>query len=122
MAAGQIKITPETMRQRATQYRKEANEVHASYSNMDALLRTLHTEWEGRAADSYDARYQSLRPNFLKAEDLINRPIRTSRTPTRPRQPSLFALRRRDLPWLRLGSLRRPCAVAPRSTATSAIA
>ena len=72
MAAGQIKITPETMRQRATQYRKEANEVHASYSNMDALLRTLHTEWEGRAADSYDARYQSLRPNFLKAEDLIN--------------------------------------------------
>lgn len=72
MAAGQIKITPETMRQRATQYRKEANEVHASYSNMDALLRTLHTEWEGRAADSYDARYQSLRPNFLKTEDLIN--------------------------------------------------
>ena len=72
MSAGQIKHTPETMRQRATQYRKEANEVHASYSNMDALLRTLHTEWEGRAADSYDARYQSLRPNFLKAEDLIN--------------------------------------------------
>ena len=72
MAAGQIKITPETRRQRATQYRKEANEVHASYSNMDALLRTLHTEWEGRAADSYDARYQSLRPNFLKAAKLID--------------------------------------------------
>ena len=72
MAAGQIKITPETMRQRATEYRKQANEVQTSYKNMDHLLQLLHAEWEGRAADSYDARYRSLRPNFLKAETLIN--------------------------------------------------
>ena len=69
--ANQIRITPEQMRQRANQYRNEAETVHGVIGQMDSLLSALQSEWEGAASESYAARYQELKPGFLKAEELI---------------------------------------------------
>lgn len=69
---GQIRMTPDTMRARANEYRTEANNVNSVIAKMDALLSALQSEWEGNAADSYAARYEELKPAFVKAEDLIN--------------------------------------------------
>lgn len=69
--AGQIRMTPDQMRQRATQYRKEADTVNGVISNMDSLLQSLQAEWEGAASESYAARYQELKPGFMRAEELI---------------------------------------------------
>ncbi len=69
--ANQIRMTPDVMRQRANQYRTEADTVQGVIHRMDNLLTQLQGEWEGAASESYAARYQELKPGFLKAEELI---------------------------------------------------
>ena len=69
--ANQIRITPDQMRERATQYRAEADVVNGVIGKMDSLLQQLQSEWEGSASESYSARYQELKPGFMKAEELI---------------------------------------------------
>lgn len=69
--SNQIRITPDQMRERANQYRTEAETVNGVIQKMDALLGQLQGEWEGAASESYAARYQELKPGFMKAEELI---------------------------------------------------
>ena len=69
--ANQIRITPDQMRQRANDYRREADTVNGVIVKMDSLLQQLQNEWEGSASESYVARYQELKPGFVKAEELI---------------------------------------------------
>ena len=69
--ANQIRITPDQMRERAGQYRNEADTVNQVISSMDTLLSNLQAEWEGAASESYAARYEELKPGFQKAEELI---------------------------------------------------
>ncbi len=69
--ANQIRITPDQMRERASQYRTEADTVNGVINKMDSLLGQLQAEWEGAASESYAARYQELKPGFMKAEELI---------------------------------------------------
>ena len=69
--ANQIRITPDQMRQRANDYRREADSVNGIINKMDALLQQLQSEWEGSASESYATRYQELKPGFMKAEELI---------------------------------------------------
>lgn len=72
MATGQIRMTPETMRTRAGQYRTQAQNVDSVIKQMDKLLNTLLTEWEGASSVAYDQKYKSLRPGFVAAKDLID--------------------------------------------------
>lgn len=69
--ANQIRITPDQMRERANQYRGEADIVNGVINKMDSLLQQLQSEWEGAASESYAARYQELKPGFVQAEELI---------------------------------------------------
>ena len=69
--ANQIRITPDQMRQRANQYRTEADTVNGVIKKMDSLLQQLQSEWEGSASESYATRYAELTPGFQKAEELI---------------------------------------------------
>lgn len=67
----QIRITPDQMRERANQYRVEADTVNGVINKMDTLLGQLQSEWEGSSSESYAARYQELKPGFMRAEELI---------------------------------------------------
>ena len=67
-----IRISPDAMRGRASEYRNQAANVHEVISKMDSLLSQLQGEWEGAASQSYAARYTELKPGFMKAEELIN--------------------------------------------------
>lgn len=69
--AGQIRITPDQMRGRASEYRAQAEVVNGVIQKMDSLLQQLQGEWEGSASESYAARYAELKPGFMKAEELI---------------------------------------------------
>ena len=69
--ANQIRMTPEQMRTRVKEYRTEADNVKQVIAKMDTLLDNLMTEWEGKASESYSARYKELKPGFQKAEELI---------------------------------------------------
>ncbi len=70
--ASQIRMTPEQMRGRASEYRTQANNVQEVITKMDSLLQALMSEWEGTSAEAYSARYAELKPGFVKAQDLIN--------------------------------------------------
>ncbi len=72
MAAGQIRMTPDTMRTRAKQYGKEAQNVQQVITTMDKLLATLLEEWEGQSSVAYNEKYKSLRPGFVAAKELID--------------------------------------------------
>lgn len=67
----QIRMTPDSMRERANQYRVEADTVNGVINKMDSLLSALQSEWEGSASESYAGRYAELKPGFMKAEELI---------------------------------------------------
>ena len=69
--ANQIRITPDQMRSRANDYRREADTVNGVIKKMDTLLQQLQNEWEGSASESYATRYGELKPGFMKAEELI---------------------------------------------------
>ena len=55
MASGQIRMTPDTMRERAGEYRTEADNVQSVIDKMDRLLETLLTEWEGSASEAVES-------------------------------------------------------------------
>ena len=69
--AEQIRITPTQMRDRANQYRGQAEVVNGVIGTMDTLLQCLLEEWEGAASEAYAARYDELKPGFIRAEGLI---------------------------------------------------
>jgi len=69
---GQIRISPDTMRQRAAEYGVEAENLGAIISKMDSLLTALQEEWEGAASEAYAVKFQELRPGFVDAQNLIN--------------------------------------------------
>ena len=70
--AGQIKMTPETMRIRATQTDKQSQTVQEVISAMDRLLAKLKTEWEGEAVKGYEDRYNKIKPSFKNAKELLD--------------------------------------------------
>lgn len=69
--SSQIRMTPDSMRARAAEYSAEGQKLQEIISKMDNLLTQLQSEWEGAASESYAARYQELKPGFVKARELI---------------------------------------------------
>lgn len=72
MASGQIRMTPDTMRTRAGEYRTESENVASVITKMDSLLDALLSEWEGAASEAYSVKFEELRPSFVAAKDLID--------------------------------------------------
>ena len=66
--ASQIRISPDQMRERANSYQTESGNVSEMIGRLDSLLQSLLGEWEGSA---YRERYESLRPAFTQAEELL---------------------------------------------------
>ncbi|MDM8300091.1 WXG100 family type VII secretion target [Collinsella tanakaei] len=67
-----IRIDPDTMDQRANQARTEASNIGQVINNMNNLLSTLQSEWEGEASKSYAERYESdFKPSMQKAQQLL---------------------------------------------------
>ena len=67
--ASQIRISPDQMRERANSYQTESGNVSEMIGRLDSLL--LLGEWEGSASEAYRERYESLRPAFTQAEELL---------------------------------------------------
>lgn len=71
--SGIIRITPDSMHERAGQYRSESDKIADCIAKMDSLLNTLKGEWEGSASEAYADRFQQeLRPGFVSAQQLVS--------------------------------------------------
>lgn len=69
--SNQIRMTPDMMRTRASEYSTQSDLVGEIITKMDGLLESLQSEWEGEASRSYADKYDELRPGFVKAQELI---------------------------------------------------
>ena len=69
--ASQIRISPDQMRERANSYQTESGNVSEMIGRLDSLLQSLLGEWEGSASEADRERYESLRPAFTQAEELL---------------------------------------------------
>lgn len=69
--AGQIRMTPETMRTRATETDRQVEAMQNLITAMDRLLTTLKGEWEGDAMKGYEERYNKIKPSFNNAKELL---------------------------------------------------
>lgn len=67
-----IRMTPDTMRERASQYTNQAQNLDTIIRDMDSLLQRLREEWEGQAAEGFTQKFNELRPGFVKAKNLID--------------------------------------------------
>ena len=67
----QIRMTPETMRQRANETDTQAQNMQNLISAMDNLLNALKGEWEGDAMRGYEERYNKIKPVLKNANDLL---------------------------------------------------
>jgi WXG100 family type VII secretion target len=71
--AGQIRMTPDQMRGRAGEFSSDGQELRDLIQKMDTLNNQLQSEWEGAAADQFDARWNGdLKTSFTQAADLID--------------------------------------------------
>lgn len=69
--SNQIRMTPDMMRTRASEYATQSDMVGEVITKMDSLLTSLQSEWEGEASRSYAEKYEELKPGFVKAQELI---------------------------------------------------
>ena len=70
--SGQIRMTPEQMRQRAGEFRAEGDNTEQVIGKMQGLIDRLRGEWEGQAAQKFDEQFQQLKPAFQKMRELIS--------------------------------------------------
>lgn len=70
--AGQIRMTPDTMRQRASETDRNAQAMQDLINAMDKLLTTLKGEWEGDAMIGYEDRYKKIKPSLKNAKELLD--------------------------------------------------
>lgn len=70
--ANQIRMTPETMRTRASEYTTQAGNIQQVIDKLDRLLTQLQSEWEGDASRAYADKFNQLRPGFVKTKDLVD--------------------------------------------------
>ena len=67
----QLRVTPEQLRSRASEYRAQGEQVEEVITKLDSLINTLESEWEGVSASRYIAQYSDLRPSFVSMQQLI---------------------------------------------------
>ncbi len=70
--AGQIRITPDQMRSRASQFRTEGSTFEGVISKMQNLINNLQQEWEGEASSKFAQQFSSLKPSFNNMRQLID--------------------------------------------------
>lgn len=68
---GQLRVTPEQLRGRASEYRAQGEAVEDVISKLDSLINVLESEWEGNSASRYISQYSDLRPSFVSMQQLI---------------------------------------------------
>ena len=69
--AGQIRITPETMRQRAGEVRVQGNNYEEVINRTNGIINELQSEWEGQASAQFAAQFERLRPSFNEMKELF---------------------------------------------------
>jgi len=69
--AGQIRMTPDQMRQRSSDVNAQGNAFNDVINRMQGIINELQTEWEGQASRAFYDQFNRLKPAFLDMRQLI---------------------------------------------------
>lgn len=69
--AGQIRVTPETLRDQAKTYSQSSEEVAQMISRLDSLNSQIDSEWDGAAFDKYMEQYSEMKPKITDFQNLL---------------------------------------------------
>lgn len=66
----QIRITPDQLQTKSTEFRQQAEALERMIQDMDRLFRELEGMFEGNAARAYQQQYQDCRPSFVRGQEV----------------------------------------------------
>ena len=69
--AGIIRVTPEELISMSNRYASEGSQVGEQVTRLDQMIQELESIWEGQSSQAFSEQYQSLRPSFLKMQQLL---------------------------------------------------
>ena len=69
--SGQIRMSPEQMRQRAGEVHAQGDTFDGVINKMQNIINVLQTEWEGQTSRAFAEQFDSLRPSFEQMRQLI---------------------------------------------------
>ncbi|WP_228063978.1 WXG100 family type VII secretion target [Streptococcus acidominimus] len=69
--SGQIRVSPETLKTRAKEYGRAANDINQILNNLQRLQDTLRSEWEGEAFNGFDNQFNELKPKVQNFAELM---------------------------------------------------
>ena len=72
MAADVLKVTPEELRNTATQFKSNLQKMQTAYLQMSDAVRNLDTTWNGEANEQFKAQFDSMYKNLSQTEDKMN--------------------------------------------------
>lgn len=69
--AGQIRMTPDQMRQRSAEVNNQGEAFNEVINRMQGIINELQTEWEGQASRAFYEQFNRLKPAFVDMRQLI---------------------------------------------------
>lgn len=70
--SGQIRMTPEDLKAKATRYENGAQQIEAILKDLTNLQSELSGEWEGQAFRKFDEQFQQLSPKVQNFAQLMH--------------------------------------------------
>ena len=72
MAADVLKVTPEELRNTATQFKSNLQKMQTAYLQMSDAVRSLDTSWNGDASEQFKIQFDNMYKNLSQTEDKMN--------------------------------------------------
>ncbi len=72
MAADVLKVTPEELRNTATQFKSNLQKMQTAYLQMSDAVRSLDTSWNGDASEQFKTQFDNMYKNLSQTEDKMN--------------------------------------------------
>ena len=69
--AGQIRMTPEQLKQRAKMYGNGSQQIEQILRDLTNVQRDLAAEWEGQAFSKFEEQFNQLSPKVQKFAELL---------------------------------------------------
>ncbi|CAM4250140.1 WXG100 family type VII secretion target [Listeria booriae] len=70
--SGQIRMSPEELRNRSRTYGTKGNDIDQILRELEQLQEQLRGEWEGEAFRKFDDQFQQLKPKVKNFSDLMH--------------------------------------------------
>ena len=70
--SGVIRVTPEELEQRSSEYLIEGENIQEVIAKLDNLRNALESEWEGQASQAFISQYEELKPSFIRMKELVD--------------------------------------------------